>query len=146
MVDDLAVDLLGHPLVEAAVARLHVKDRDLPPLGRDGGQAGISVAQDQHGVGPDFTEDRSTLAMTWPMVSAAVAPAAPRKWSGVRISEVVEEDLVQLVVVVLPGVDDDVVDVAVERGHHARQADDLGPGADNGGDFHAAAQPCSTSR
>ena len=86
VVDDLAVDLLGHALVEAAVAGLHVEDGDLPALGRDGGQAAIRVAEDRTRVGLDLAEHAIDLAMTWPIVSAAVAPAASRKWSGLRIS------------------------------------------------------------
>ena len=54
VVDDPAVDLLGHALVEAAVARLHVEDGDLPPLGGDGRQTAVGVAQDEHGVGADL--------------------------------------------------------------------------------------------
>ena len=53
--------------------------------------------------------------------------------------EVVEEDLVQLIVVVLTRVDDHVLDVAVEGGHDARQADDLRTGSDDGQDFHGHA-------
>ena len=50
-VDDAAVGLLGQALVLAAVARLHVEDGDVEPLGRDGGQAAVGVAQDQQRVG-----------------------------------------------------------------------------------------------
>ena len=53
-VDDAAVGLLGQALVLAAVARLHVEDRDVKPLGRDGGQAAVGVTKDQQGVGLRF--------------------------------------------------------------------------------------------
>ena len=43
VVDDLPVDLLGHALVEAAVARLHVEDGNLSALGCDRGKAAIGV-------------------------------------------------------------------------------------------------------
>ena len=52
VVDDPAVDLLGHALVEAAVAGLHVEDRDLAALGGDRREAAVGVAEDQQGVGP----------------------------------------------------------------------------------------------
>ena len=45
VIDDLAIDLLRHALVEAAVAGLHVEDRDLAPLGRDRGQTAVGVAE-----------------------------------------------------------------------------------------------------
>lgn len=48
---DAAVRLLGQALVLAAVAGLHVEDGDVEPLGRDGGEARVGVAEDQKGVG-----------------------------------------------------------------------------------------------
>ena len=50
--------------------------------------------------------------------------------------EVLEEHLIELVVVVLAGVDDDVIRVAIERGHDPREPDDLRPSTDNRGDPH----------
>ena len=44
VVDDLAVDFLGDVLVEAAVAGLHVEDRDLEAFGGDGGEGTVGVA------------------------------------------------------------------------------------------------------
>ena len=49
-----AVGLLRQALVLAAVARLHVEDGNVQPLGGNGGQAGIGVPQNQHGVGFDL--------------------------------------------------------------------------------------------
>ena len=42
-----------------------------------------------------------------------------------------EEDLVELAVVILPGVDEDVIKDAIQGCHHARQPDDLGPSPDD---------------
>lgn len=50
VVHDTAVDLLRHPHVEAAIASLHMKGRDLAALRRDHGQAAVGVPQDQHRV------------------------------------------------------------------------------------------------
>ena len=50
MVDDAAIDLLGHAEIVAAVARFHVEDRDLAALGGDRSQAAIGIAEDQDGV------------------------------------------------------------------------------------------------
>ena len=46
-IHDTAIGLLGQALVLAAVACLHVKQRDVQPLRRDGGQAGVGIAQHQ---------------------------------------------------------------------------------------------------
>ena len=86
VVDDLAVDLLGHPLVEAAIARLHVEDGDLLPLGRDRGQAGVRIAEDEHGVRPDFAEQRIDLGDDQADRFGGRRARGARKWSGLRIS------------------------------------------------------------
>ena len=46
-----AVGLLRQALVLAAVARLHVEDGNVQPLGGDGGQAGVGISQNQYSVG-----------------------------------------------------------------------------------------------
>ena len=50
-VHDPAVGLLGQALVLAAVAGFHVEDGDVQPLGGNGGQAGVGIAQNQQGIG-----------------------------------------------------------------------------------------------
>ena len=69
--------------------------------------------------------------MTLPMVSRGVAAGGVQEMVGLADAEVVEEDLVELVVVVLAGVDQHVVAVPVELGDHPRQPDDLRPRADD---------------
>ena len=44
VVDDLAVDLFRHVLIKAAVAGLHVEDRDLEALGGNSGEGAVGVA------------------------------------------------------------------------------------------------------
>ena len=52
VVDEAAVGLLRHVLVEAAVAGLHVVDGHPHPLGHHRGDAGVGVAEHQHRVRP----------------------------------------------------------------------------------------------
>lgn len=84
VVDDLAIDLLGNALIEAAVAGLHMEDGNLAALGRVGGEAAVGVAEDQEGVGA--ARRSSVRSMMRPTVWQVVVPAASRKWSGFRIS------------------------------------------------------------
>ena len=51
LVDDPPVDLLRDAVVEAAVARLHVEDRDPHALGDVGRHGAVGVAEDQQPVG-----------------------------------------------------------------------------------------------
>ncbi len=137
VVHHLAVELLRDPGVEAAVPGLHVEDRDLAPAGRDDREAGVGVAVEQERVGPlllhhlvapgDHLGDHLGHALA----------AHPEHVAGAGDAELVEEDAVELVVVVLAGVDQHVIGVALQRRQDPGELDDLGPGAHHGHDLEA---------
>ena len=137
-VDDAAVGLLGQALVLAAVARLHVEDGDVEPLGRDGGQAAVGVAQDQHRVWPhldhQLVRGRDDVAHGLAQVGAHGVQVDVR----VVQRQVSEEDAVERVVVVLPGVRQQAVEVAAALLDDFGQADDLGAGAHDDQQLQAA--------
>lgn len=128
-VDDAAVGLLGQALVLAAVARLHMEDGDVQALGRDGGQAAVGVAQDEERVGLDLDHQlvrgRDDVAHGLAQVGAHGVQVDV----GVVQRQVSEEDAVERVVVVLPGVRQQAVEVAAALLDYLGQADDLGAGA-----------------
>ena len=127
-VDDAAVGLLGQALVLAAVARLHVEDWDVQALGRDGGKAAVGVAQDEERVGPHLNHE---LVGGGDDVAHGLAQVGAH---GVQVDvrvvqrQVAEEDAVERVVVVLPGVSQQAVEVAAALLDDLGQADDLGAG------------------
>jgi hypothetical protein len=86
VVHDPTVDLLGHALIEAAVSRLHVKHGDLPPFRRDGGQATVRVAQDQHGIGLNLAQHRIGARDDLADRLRRRLPGRFQKWSGLRSS------------------------------------------------------------
>ena len=137
-VDDAAVGLLGQALVLAAVACLHVEDGDVQALCRDGGQAAVGVAQDQQRVGLDLDHQlvrgRDDVAHGLSKVGAHGVQVDV----GVGKLQVAEEDAVQGVVVVLPGVRQQAVEVASALLDDLGQADDLGAGAHDDEQFQAA--------
>lgn len=128
-VDDAAVGLLGQALVLAPVAGLHVEDGDVEPLGRDGGQAAVSVAQDQKGVGLDLNHQLVARGDDVAHGLAQVGAHGVQIDVGVVQRQVAEEDAVQGVVVVLPGVRQQAVEVTSALLDDLGQADDLGAGA-----------------
>ena len=137
-VDDAAVGLLGHALVLAAVARLHVEDGNMQALGRNGRQAAVGVAQDQQRVGLDL--DHEPVARGDDVAHGLAQVGAHGVQVDIRVVErqVAEEDAVQGVVVVLPGVRQQAVEVAAALLDDLGQADDLGAGAHDDQQLQAA--------
>ena len=137
-VDDASVGLLGQALVLAAVARLHVEDGDVEPLGRDGGKAAVGVAQDEEGVGLHLEHElvggRDDVAHGLAKVGSHGVQVDVR----VVQRQVAEEDAVERVVVVLPGVRQQAVEVAAALLDDLGQADDLGAGAHDDQQLQAA--------
>ena len=137
-VDDAAVGLLGQALVLAAVARLHVEDGDVQALCRDGGQAAVGVAQDEERVG--FHLDHQLVRGSDDVAHglAQVGANGVQVDVGVVQRQVAEEDAVERVVVVLPGVRQQAVEVAAALLDDLGQADDLGAGAHDDQELQAA--------
>ncbi len=118
VVDESAVRLLGHILVEAAVARLHVEDRDPQPLRHDGSDTAVGVPQDEHGIRTLFQEHR---------LDAGEYPAQNGTERGrvdvqevVRLAQaqLVEEDVAEQVIPVLAGMHQLVVGLILQPGDH----------------------------
>ena len=137
-VDDAAVGLLGQALVLAAVARLHVEDGDVQALCRDGGQAAVGVTQDEQRVGLDLDHQLVARGDDVTHGLAQVGAHGVQVDVGVGKLQVAEEDAVERVVVVLPGVRQQAVEVAAALLDDLGQADDLGAGAHDDQELQAA--------
>ena len=137
-VDDAAVGLLGQALVLAAVARLHVEDGDVEPLGRDCRQAAVGVAQDQQRVGLHLNHELIARGDDVAHGLAQVGAHGVQVDVGVFQRQVAEEDAVERIVVVLPGVRQQAVEVAAALLDDLGQADDLGAGAHDDQQLQAA--------
>lgn len=125
-VDDAAVSLLGQALVLASVARLHVEDGDVEPLRRDGGQAAVRVAQDEQRVGLHLHHELVGGGDDVAYRLSQIRAHGVQVDIGVGELQVAEEDAVERVVVVLPGVSQQAVEVAAALLDDLGQADDLG--------------------
>lgn len=130
-VDDSAVRLLGEALVAAAVARLHVEDRNVEALRGDGGEAGVGVAQHEQRIG---LYPGHQLVRAFDDVADArpeVVTDAVQVDVGVVEPQVTEENAVQRVVVVLAGMRQQAIEVPAALLDDLGEADDLGPRADD---------------
>ncbi len=131
MVHEPPVDLFGHPLVEAAVSGFHVKHRNLAAFGGDNREAAVGVAEHQQRVGLLFRQDSVGADDDVAYRLRRGRARAIEKVVRLADAEFLEEYLVQLVIVVLPGMHQHVGDAAVELGDDARELDHLGPRADD---------------
>ena len=120
MVDDPAIGLFRHALVKAPVAGFHVKNWYFAPLGRDNRQAAVGVAQHQQGVGvlgrQHFVHGDDDLTNGL----GRRAAGGVQEMVGLADFQVPEEDLVQFIVIVLTGMDEDLVHLLIQPGDDAR--------------------------
>ena len=131
MVDDAAVHLLGHGGIEAAIARLHMENRHAAAARRDGGERAVGIPQDQHCIGLMIDQGAVGARDDIGDRFGGGIGGHVQMQIGRAHAQFVEEDLAQARIMVLAGVDQRVAIMAVERGDDAREADDLGAGAEN---------------
>ena len=62
-IDDAAVRLFRQTFVFAAVARLHVEDRDMKPFRADDGKAAVRIAEDEDRVGLELSLKKTPLSV-----------------------------------------------------------------------------------
>ena len=144
VVRDDAVHFLGHPAVEAPDARLDVPHRDVELGGRQGtGHARVRVAVDHHHVGADVEQHGLELLQHLSRLTS-VRPRADGQIEGGRWNvQLLEEHVGHVGVVVLAGVNDEVLDrlggqavVALERAGENRHFDELGTRPHDADDPH----------
>ena len=126
-----SVGLLGQALVLAAVAGLHVEDGYVEPLGSDDAQAAVGVPEHQHGVGPRPRHQLVRGVYDVAHRGPEVVPHGVHVHVRVPQLEVPEEHPVEAIVVVLPRVCQQAVEVLPALGDYGGQADDLRPRADD---------------
>ena len=145
VVDDLPVDHLADVPVPTAVARLHVEDGHLQPLGADGGQGAVGIPEDKNSIGFLFLYDLIALGYDVAHRLAQVLAHTVQVVVGLLEAQVLEEDLVERIVPVLSGVDQDMVEVLVALLDGGTEADDLRPRAEDGHDLQLAVHIAHTS-
>ena len=125
------VRLLRKALVLAAVARLHVEDRDVEPLRAYHAQAAVRIAEHQHSIGTGLNHQPVAAGDDVPDGAAEVVADGVHVHIGIFELQVLEEYTVEVVVVVLPRMGKQAVEVLPAPGYNGRQADDLGSRADD---------------
>ena len=134
-IDDTAVGLLGQALVLAAVAGLHVEDRDMKTLCSDNTEAAVGVAKDQYTVGLGLGKELVGAVDDVAAGSAKVVTDSIHIDLGLCELQILEEDTVEIVVVVLACVGENHVEVLAALVDDGGETNDLGARADNDNEF-----------
>ena len=135
---DAAVGLFGQAFVLAAVARFHVENRDMQTLGRDGGKTAVGVAENQQGIG--FAGGHELVAAIDDVAdgSAEVVADGVHVDFGILEAQVLEEHAVQVVVVILPRMREETVEILAALVDDGREADDFGARTHDNQEFQLA--------
>ena len=128
-VHDATVGLLRQALVLAAVARLHVEDRDVQPLRAYHAQAAVGIAKHEHGIG--LHGDHQFVALVDDIAHRLAEVRAHGIHVDIRIGkfQVLEEHAVEIVVIVLACMGQQAIEVLAALVDDRRQPDDLRPRA-----------------
>lgn len=130
-IDDTAIGLFRETFVFAAVAGLHVEDRNVKSLRSDNAEAAVGVAKDQYAVGLGLGEELVGAVDDIAAGSAKVVTDSIHIDLGLGELQVFEEDAVEVVVVVLACVGENHVKVLAALVDDGGETDDLGTRANN---------------
>lgn len=137
-VHDAAVRLLRQAFVFAAVAGLHVENRNVKAFCADDTQATVGVAKDEHGV--RFGCGEKLVAAVDDVAAGRAEVISDSIHVDLRLGElqVAEEDAVEIVVVVLSGMGQNHIEIFAAFGDDGCEPDDLRAGADDDAEFDFA--------
>ena len=124
-VNDAAVSFLRQALVLAAVASFHMEDGYVEPLGTNDAQARVRIPQHQHGVRLNLNHQLIALRDDIAHGLAQVCAHSLHVHIRIRKLEVLEEDSIQIIVIILPGVRQQAVEILTTFIDHGSQANDL---------------------
>ena len=137
-VHDAAVRLLRQAFVFAAVAGLHVENRNVKAFCADDTQAAVGVAKDEHGV--RFGCGEKLVAAVDDVAAGRAEVISDRIHVDLRLGElqVTEKDAVEVVVVVLSRVGQNHIEIFAAFGDDGCEPDDLRAGSDDDAEFDFA--------
>ena len=144
MVGQDAVELLGHRAVERAHAGLDVRDRHAGlRSGERAGEGRVRVAVDEHGVGRLAGDQRLERAEHARRLRAVRPERDPELTIGRREAELGEEHRREVVVEVLPSVDQELLVAFAQARRYRRRLDELGAVPDHREDPHGMVARCA---
>src|SRR5271169_4418502 len=143
VVDNPTIDFLRNAIVIAAVPRFHMVHGNAHPSGNETEQAAIGVAEDEHTIGTDLLQHVATASQD----SGDLMCEAVRVNTEMNVRqtdlELAKKTIAEVGVIILAGVNQNMIAMAIEFGNDPAQTDNLGPRAKNRDNLHATA-PAAT--
>ena len=135
-VHDAAVRLLRQTFVFAAVAGLHVENRNVESFCSDDAQTAVGVAKNQYGI--RFGGCEKLVAAVDDVAAGRAEVISDCIHVDLRLGEfqIAEEDAVEVVVVVLSGMGQNYIKIFAAFGNDCRKPDDLRTGTDDDTKFY----------
>ena len=121
------VSLFRQTLILAAVPRLHMEDGNMQPLCPDHGQAGVCVSQYQHRIRHQLRHYLVTCRNDIPHRLAEIRSDCIQIQLRILQPQIPEEHTVQVIIIVLPGMDQDGVKILPALLDHAGKPYNLRP-------------------
>ena len=137
-VHDASVGFFGEAFVFASVSGFHVEDGDVETFGSDDAEAGVGVAEHEHGIGPRLGEEFVGAVDDVSAGGSEVVSDGVHIDFGFSEFEVSEEDAVEVVVIVLSCVGEYDVEVLSAFVDDGGESDYLGSCADDDDEFEFA--------
>ena len=128
---DASVGLLGQTLVLAAVACLHVEDGNMQTLGCDGREAGVGIPENEQRVGLNGSHQLVGAVDDVADGGTEIVPHGVHIDFGLPELKIAEKDAVEVVIVILPRMREDGIEVLAALVDDGGEADDLRPRADD---------------
>ena len=132
VIDYPPVNFLRDPLVKTPVPGLHMKDRYLSPFGGNNRQAAVGITKDEQGVRPFCLHDLIRKSDNISDRPGDRSPHGIQEMVRLPYAQLLKKDLIQFIVKVLTGVDQDMRKAPIQLAYHAAEFDYLGPRPDNG--------------
>ena len=130
-INDATVGLFGKALILAAVTSLHVEDGDMQTFCADNTQAAIRISKYQDSIGLDFHHQLIALGDDIAHGLPQVFPHGIHIHIGVGQLQILKENPVQVIIIILPSVCQQAVEIRTAFINHRCQPNNFRPSTYN---------------
>lgn len=136
MIDDATVHFLGHSVIKASVASLHVIDGNPHTLGHDRGKGAVGIPQDEQTICFRLLQDFFALCKYSSHLFHGTFRLALQDEVRHSQAQIFEKNLIQISIEILSGMDDPMVANIVQCWNYSAEPDNFWSSSQNGDNLH----------